>query len=157
MNLIALHEAAHATVARLLGVRVKHAIAAGDYPHVTTLTPRKDGDPDELANWQRRLAVIDFAGAIVEDDPNGAAAVTDRENAFARSRQAIALEDGVNVEKLDDIQLEDASALYQHLAAEAAALVKANFPLVARVAFRLEDLGELSGSAVDAVLLELQV
>ena len=113
MSVVALHEAAHATIAHILGVRVKRAVAIGPDPHVRTLTPRR-GDRDELANWKRCLAVIDFAGAAVETEANDAVE-TDRRNAFCRCRQAIALEDGVGVEELDGIQLADASALYQHL------------------------------------------
>lgn len=148
MSIVALHEAAHSAIARILGVPVVHAIAAGGNPHVRTRSRRGSTD------WLKRLAVIDLAGATVEDDPHCAAAETDRQNAFGRCRRVIALEDGVGVDELDDIQLADASALYQHLAAQAAALVKENFRLIGQVAHRLDDAGELSGAAIDAIILD---
>lgn len=156
MSIVALHEAAHAVTARVLGVQVVHAIAAGDNPHVRTRF-RRSRTREETINSLKRLVAVDLAGPVIEEDPNSEAAETDRCHAFARTKKVIALKDGVAVDELDDIQLADASALYQHLAKEAAALVKDSWPLIARLAHRLDELGEMSGAQVDVILLEAQI
>jgi hypothetical protein len=154
MSTVSLHEAAHGLIAALLpDTQVLHAIAAGDYPHVRTRVRMGRTREEKIAGLQR-FAIIDLAGVSTEDDPAGAAAETDRKNAYRRCLEVVATEDGVNVEELDEIQLADAAALYQHLAAQAAKLVKENWPMICRVAHRLDDAGELSGAAIDAVLLE---
>jgi hypothetical protein len=154
MSLIALHEAAHATIAAILpDMTVVRVVAAGTEPHCRTRWLRPRTREQEISVL-RRLAMIDLAGAAVEDEPGSPAAATDRENAFHRCRRVIALEDGVEAGQLDEIQLADVSALYNHLTDQAMALVRDYWPVIGRVAHRLADMGELSGAAVDAIILE---
>ena len=88
MSADALHESAHAVVAHRLGVIVVHAIAEGDNPHVRTRSPW-GSDATKVETLQRQ-AIIDLAGAAIEDQGSDAASA-DIKNAIARCGQIIEL------------------------------------------------------------------
>ena len=76
-----LHEAAHATIARLLDILVIHAVVTGDNPHVRT---RFQKTPDAAS----RLMIVDLAGAALEayvGSGSNQAAATDVAKAMARA------------------------------------------------------------------------
>jgi hypothetical protein len=140
-------------VARVLGVPVVHVVTAGDDPHVRTRC-WIGGPAEENIRWLRKLVLIDLAGAAIED---GTTANTDRANAWRRCREIIAIENGIAItrlDQLDEYQLKDAAALMVRLMLEAAKLLREHYPLIARAAHRLDDLGEMSGAQVDAIMLE---
>jgi hypothetical protein len=158
-NQDALHEGRHCSIARVLGIPIVYAVASGGNPHVRTRLQWRASDPEENARWLARDAVVALSGMIDEPDTNRAA--SDRDHAWRRCREIIALEDGQSIkrlERLDEHQLQDAAALLAHLTLEAARLVQEHYALIAQVAHRLEDAGAagLSGAAIDAILLDLK-
>jgi hypothetical protein len=150
MSQTALHEAAHALAARKLKVAVLHVIATGENPHCR-VRYRINGPIEEATDALHRQAVIALAGPQVEH-PGSSAAETDRLNALRYCCEAIAAERGNSLEALDANQLLAALNLFDRLATVAADLVKKNLPLIARLAHRLEDAGELSGAAVNMII-----
>jgi hypothetical protein len=137
----ALHEAAHAVIARHLGVMVLHAIAEGDNPHVRTRSPWGPDDVTKVKTLERQ-AIIDLADAAVEDDPKSEAASADIANAIKRCEQII-----------DVVGRGDAAKLLSGLAERAAEIVIKHRPEIDRLAERLAEAGEMSGEQIDAILV----
>jgi len=81
-NIVALHEAAHATIALALGVVVSRVSVAADDSHVTTRSPR-NVPPDEHMAQLKKLIIIDLAGALAERRIGNVA--SDERNAFGRA------------------------------------------------------------------------
>jgi hypothetical protein len=90
----------------------------------------------------KRRAIIDLCDMVIEADLQSLAASADRQNAFDRCREIVDLnEDG------------DAAQLLRRMAQRAAALVASKREMIDRLAHRLDEVGELTGDEVDAVLL----
>src|SRR4029077_20751062 len=81
---VAKHEAAHAVVARALGIQVVHAIA-GDHPNVRTGYRPSDTE---------KVVAVDLAGLAVDFSTDDAIE-KDMTNARKRAREAVALRHGL--------------------------------------------------------------
>lgn len=150
MSIVALHEAAHAVVAaRMPGTIVIHATIAADEPHVRTRVFMGRAAEDRIIGL-KRLAVIDLAGAAVEDDLRSAAAETDRENAWRRCLEIATIEPSGGPHRLDHEQR--AARLYEYQFNQAGLLVERRWSLIEQVADRLRETGMLSGIEVAAMV-----
>ncbi|MGO9049545.1 MAG: hypothetical protein ACLP19_05230 [Xanthobacteraceae bacterium] len=138
---ICAHEAAHATIARLLGVEVIQATADPADPHVRT---RFQNTVPMLA----KLATIDLAGAAMEEGHGHGEA--DEANAAARCAQMVGMAfDGDPFEVLQ----QKSSVLLEELRADAKRLVARHVSEIAIVTAALAERGQLNQAEIDALLL----
>ncbi len=140
-DVIAIHEAAHATIAQVLGVVVRRvSLAAGD-PHVITATRRDVSAAKRMAALEK-LILVDLAGPLAERRAVGEADVgacaTDERNALSRALRFVLgqydLRRDLDLFDVDDAQRAEAVALVDGLRSRAAALVADNWLTINRVA-----------------------
>jgi hypothetical protein len=142
------HEAAHAVVARALGVQVVRLVAAGDDPHCRTRWWRPRNDAEEIDAMERQALIV-LAGEV-------------KWSKRIRSRRA---------RQTDATPWRIASAppcrgwhrgrrrvrsavCAGRIRVKAAALVEANMPAIARVTDALAERGRLDQADIKAILLE---
>jgi hypothetical protein len=119
----ALHEAAHATIAKLVGIEVVSVSIDESNPHVRTRYRPGRTVAERIAALER-LAVVDLAGTAIEPPP---ASAGDERNARRRIEQIIMLQYGLNDgDKLNTEQLAKAAELRRQLFAKAEHMVAAN-------------------------------
>ena len=112
IDMIALHEAGHATVARLLGIEVTAVSVDPDDAYVTT-RHRRGGDAGPGVAILERLAIVDLVGTVIEPPP---ASATDQENAMRRCAEVVRLKlDIADDEVLNASQFAKVRALNRRL------------------------------------------
>jgi hypothetical protein len=109
---IAKHEAAHAVVARALGIEVVHATAAAKDAHVKT---RCRASPATL----EKLAIVDLAGLAV--DYSRAACEMDLRNATNHAQRVVLMRHGLAEDGLTDELRAEAAELVERLRVSAGA------------------------------------
>jgi hypothetical protein len=138
---ISAHEARHATIARKLGIEVKHA-SAGANPHVATRYQTHDLE---------KVIVTDLAGVI--GDSSAAACALDENNAHARAMCLVRMNHAIAADAaLPEALLAEAGRLVERARQRAADLVAGNMGAIARVAGALAKGGTLDGAAVDGLI-----
>jgi hypothetical protein len=130
LELVHIHESAHAVIARRLGVEVARVVCDPAGPYVTTRHPRGGSTARRIAMLQR-LALIDLAGAVIELEPE--AADTDEANARRRCAEIIRLRHGGN----DVTQSDEAAKLLAELRATVEDMVMAALPEIMQMAAAL--------------------
>jgi hypothetical protein len=140
---IALHEAGHAVVARLLDLEVTR-VAAGTDAGVRTRYQMTEGS-------LQKAIVVDLAGALSELHALREQWRSDERNALSRALRIVLLRRGLRDEQLTDEMRAEAAELVEQLRAEAETLVGDNWAAIGRVAFALAD-HPLTQREVDALL-----
>lgn len=98
--------------------------------------------------------LVDLAGAIAERRRLREAWQLDEDNALSRALRIVLLRHGLDDDGLTDDMRAEAAELVEQMRPKAAALVKQNWPAIERVAGALADAGELTGTEIDAILLD---
>ncbi len=157
MTAVAIHEAAHATIARVLGLNVKRAAARpGDARVVTKY--RVNVPKAQWAQTVSKLLLVDLAGCSAERRatgkfPDGKAWQADRRNAISRALRLVVLDEHqLDDDELNDSHRDEAEAIVAALRPTAAALVEEPWAQIERVAAALADRRILTGSDVDALM-----
>jgi hypothetical protein len=140
---IALHEAGHAVVARLLDLEVTR-ISAGVDAGVRTRWQMTEGS-------LQKAIVVDLAGQLAELHGLRERWQTDDRNALSRALRVLLLRRGLRDEQLTDELGGEAAELVAQLRAEAETLVGDDWAAIGRVAFALAD-HPLTQREVDALL-----
>jgi hypothetical protein len=140
---IALHEAGHAVVARLLDLEVTK-VAAGMDAGVRTRYQLTEGNLE-------KAIIVDLAGQLAELHGLQERWQTDERNALSRALRIVLLRRGLRDDQLTDELRADAETLVAQLRAEAETLVGDNWAAIGRVAFALAD-HPLTQREVDALL-----
>jgi hypothetical protein len=140
---IALHEAGHAVVARLLDLEVTR-VAAGTDAGVRTRFQVTEGN-------LQKLILVDLAGQLAELHDLRERWQEDERNALSRALRIVLLRRGLRDEELTDELRAEAAAMVAQLRAEAAKMVGDNWAAISRVAFALAD-HPLTQREVDALL-----
>jgi hypothetical protein len=140
---VALHEAGHAVVARLLDLEVTK-VSAGADAGVRTRWQVTEGS-------LQRVILVDLAGQLAELHGLRERWQTDERNALSRALRIVLLRRGLRDEQLTDEMRAEAAELVEQLRAEAETLVTVNWPAIGRVAFALAD-HPLTQAEVDALL-----
>ena len=148
MEATAIHEAAHAVVAHVLGLRVTRASITADNCAVLTVA-RKSYTPLAKASTLEKFILVDLAGQAAETqlgdaklsgttDDIATGSRIDEANAEQRALQLILLSHRLpeDTESTDALQTE-AKVLVDDLRSWAAALVAQNWPTIERVAAAL--------------------
>ncbi len=143
-DVIAIHEAAHATIAQAVGVVVRRVSLADGDPHVITATPRDVPAAERMAALEK-LILVDLAGPLAEHRAVGeadlSAYATDERNAFHHALRLVLgqydLRLNLDEHSIDDTLRAEAVALVNRLRPRAAALVADNWLTINRVAERL--------------------
>ena len=99
-----------------------------------------NADVTKIETLQRQ-AIIDLAGAVIEDDQRSDAARADLKNAIDRCHQIIEL-----------VGRGDPAKLFGGLAKRAAQLVIENRDKIDKLAQQLGEVGEMTGEEIDACL-----
>jgi hypothetical protein len=132
---VAIHESAHATVARLLGIEVVAISVDAEQPHCRTRTRCSDNANDEVKRLTN-LTLIDLAAGIVDDE---AACVLDLAAAVDRCQQIIRLRHRADPDaQLTHTQCIEAGSLLAELRARARLLVENHLGAIARLAAELK-------------------
>jgi hypothetical protein len=131
---IAIHEAGHIVVARLLGVPIRSATM--EPPQI--ITANRSG---KLA--LRHDVLVDLSGPLA----SGSGEAIDHVNALWRCRKIVAIEKRAP-------KPAEAARLRRNLAAIARRLVRENAPAIKKVALALDAKGELSQGEIDALIAE---
>lgn len=155
MTAVAVHEAGHATIARVLGLDVRR-VSAGDDPGVITRFPVRVSQP-QWAKIVAGLLLVDLAGCSAErhatgTEPDGKAWQADRRNAISRALRLVLDEHQLDDDELNDSHRDEAEAIVAALRPTAAALVERHWSKIERVAAALADRRILTGSDVDALM-----
>jgi hypothetical protein len=140
---LARHEAAHAVIARLVGVEVRVATIGPDGPRISTRY-----HPDEIA-IDARSALVDLAGVCMERESPPARA--DIRNASRRCGKIVRARHDADTMTAAALETE-AAILFGRFGIRAAALVDDNRALIDAVAAALIRRGELTGDQVDAII-----
>jgi hypothetical protein len=135
------HEAAHAVVARALGIQVTHATAV-DRPHVKTRYRTCDLE---------KVVAVDLAGVAMDTSPEAIAA--DMSNAQRNARQAVLVRHGLAEDAAMPPSLEsEVTELLSRQRAAAADLVTEHRNSIDRVASALADGAPLNQTEIDAAM-----
>lgn len=141
----ALHESAHACIARLVGIEVMAVSIAGDDPLCRTRWRRR-GAPFAL----EAMIVVDFASSAGGDIEE--ATITDLANAKERCFQIVRMLHGTDT--MSPAMILEASKIFVRLRASAADLVERNRDLIDAVAAVLLQRGSLDQITLDTVMME---
>jgi hypothetical protein len=132
---IEVHESAHATVARLLGVSVVAISVADEQPFCRTRTRCSNIPADEVERL-KRLAIVDLAAGILDDET---ACLLDLAAAADRCQQIIRLRHRADPDaQLTRTQCIEAENLLAELRERARLLVENHLGAIARLAAELK-------------------
>jgi hypothetical protein len=147
---IATHEAAHAVIASVVGLKITGISIDPHDPHVKT-RHRIGSTPVEQAVILTHLALTDLAGTVVEEQVEPR--IADERNALERCIEIVALRHG-GVEKSKHTALMHAEAydLRQRLRSQARVLVDANLRAIERLAAALADGKVLDQAQIDELI-----
>jgi hypothetical protein len=141
-NAAALHEAAHAVIAKVVGLRVASASIRPGNTRVKTLHRSDDADAD----W--RLGTVSLAPLTIEPDPGRCA--SDQRNAF-RHAQKVALASMAFDEAYTGLPAA-AKEVLEEMHEIAARLVHENIETIGVVAAMLSRHGVLDEAAIDRLV-----
>ena len=146
-DVVRIHEAAHAVVARILGAEILRAAAGKDA--VVTTRHRRGSTAAEEAASAAKSALISLAGPAAERRWAGA---IDARNAADHALRIVQLRRGLDggAEVTAEVRREVAAVL-EKLRRQAESLVSEAGPLIDRVAAAFAD-GPLSQAQIDALL-----
>src|ERR1700722_1574280 len=154
VDLIALHEAAHAVVASGLSGRTLRLVGAIAHDKAGVFTRHGlTGTAAEDMATHEKLALIDLSGAAAELRQLREAWKSDERNAMGRALSIVLLRRGLARDAVvtDEMKAE-ATALVGRLRVRAEQIVATNWPAIQRVAAALADGRTLNASEVDALL-----
>jgi hypothetical protein len=153
VDMVALHEAGHAVVARLGGIQVVSAAAGDDAGVRTRYRPATTATEDMSIN--ERLVLIDLAGAAAEWLRLREVWATDEQSALRRSLAIVILRRGLSrdVEVTSEMR-EEAAELVERLRVQVADLVEKNRPLIVRVYGALAGGRTLTQADIDELMQE---
>ena len=156
MNAIAVHEAAHAVIARLCDLDVARASADAADPGVTTVVPA-DLPPGkrDVVRYACRL-LVDLAGAAAEERAFGeadlAACRADLDNARRRAARLLTYGRSLELRELDAKERAVCEKLVAIFRKAAERLVAENWPAIEAVAGALAEGRVLTGDEIEALL-----
>lgn len=143
---VAIHEAGHATIARMLGIEVVRASAKPGAAAVRTRYKIGGSTAAEAAETIEALIVVDLAGATAEQRATGRS-----EPGAARADERNALRRALRLSLWTNTRLDEAAELVERSRPKAATLVEQHWPAIEAVAGALADDQVLTGSEIDAL------